>query len=280
MTAKLGSNIKSIVDALVFSNSWISLAALSIYCSTKLVLELPMVFHEGLLVFSATLIGYTILKLKGLNFDGNKSLFDLWMRRNKNSVYALLFIAVLSLLYTLSQVSFPQLVVLSFTVLISLIYMGIERFSLRSFWFFKTQLVAFVWAVFILGIALVDVWMSFQFTGLFIWFSAIFFLILSLTIPFEIRDWEVDNLALKLKTIPMVFGLKGTLILSIVHLVLALLLFLLFSPATITLITLLIVAGIVIYSLNQDSPEWKYTLLIDGLIILVYPLLLLGSMLF
>ena len=159
------------------------MAALSIYCSTKLVLELPMVFHEGLLVFSATLIGYTILKLKGLNFDGNKSLFDLWMRRNKNSVYALLFIAVLSLLYTLSQVSFPQLVVLSFTVLISLIYMGIERFSLRSFWFFKTQLVAFVWAVFILGIALADVWMSFQFTGLFIWFSAIFFLVFLFIFP-------------------------------------------------------------------------------------------------
>jgi hypothetical protein len=201
------------------------------------------------------------------------------MRQYKNSIYILLFLAGIVLLYTLSQVSFPQLLVLTFTLFTSLIYMGIERFSLRAFWFFKTQLVAFVWAVFTLGIALGDVWTSYQITGVFVWFSAVFFLILALTIPFEIRDWKVDNLAPKLKTIPMVFGLKGTLVLSIVHLILSLLIFLLFDATAIFLIPLFTLMGIVIYSLNQDSPEYKYTLVLDGLIILVFPLLYLGKQL-
>jgi 4-hydroxybenzoate polyprenyltransferase len=157
--------------------------------------------------------------------------------------------------------------------------MGIERFSLRTFWFFKTQLVAFVWAVFILGIALGDVWTLYQITGIFIWFSAVFFLILALTIPFEIRDWKVDKLVPKLKTIPMVFGLKGTLVLSLLHLILSLLIFLLFDTSSMLLIPLFTIMGIIIYSLNQDSHEYKYTLVLDGLIILVYPLLLLGKQL-
>jgi hypothetical protein len=271
--------IKPILDAFVFSNTWISLAALSIYLSTKLLFDLNPVFNELLLVFSATFIGYNVLKLKGLNFEANTSPFCLWMREHKNSIYLLLFLASLSLLYALSQVSFSQLVILTFTLLISLIYMGIERFSLRTFWFFKTQLVAFVWAVFILGIALGDVWTLYQITGIFIWFSAVFFLILALTIPFEIRDWKVDKLVPKLKTIPMVFGLKGTLVLSLVHLILSLLIFLLFDTSSMLLIPLFTIMGIIIYSLNQDSHEYKYTLVLDGLIILVYPLLLLGKQL-
>ena len=273
MASKIWILIKPSLDAFVFSNAWISLAALSIYLSTKLVFDLSPVFHEALLVFSATFIGYNLLKIKGLTFEANQSPFNLWMRRYKNSIYALILLAVLSLLYSLSQVSLSQLVVLTLTVFISLIYMGIEKFSLRAFWFFKTQLVAFVWAIFILGIALGDDWLSYQITGIFVWFSAVFFLILALTIPFEIRDWKVDKLAPKLKTIPMVFGLKGTLVLSLVHLILSLLIFLLYSATAIMLIPLFTVMGIVIYSLNQDSPEYKYTLLLDGLIILVFPLL-------
>ena len=280
MASTLWKYIKPSIDALVFSNTWISLGATSMYLSTKLLFDLAPVFYEALLIFAATFLAYNILKLRGLDFEENQSPFNLWMRRHKNSIYALMALAALAVLYTLSQIAIYQLIILSFTILISLIYIGIERFSLRAFWFFKTQLVAFVWALFILGIALANYWGTLNILAIFILFAAVFFFILALTIPFEIRDWHVDMLAPKLKTIPMIFGLKGTLILSLVHLILSLLLFLLFSFQTIILFPLFIYAGLKIYALNQDSPEWHYTTVIDGLIILIYPLLYLGNHLF
>lgn len=273
MVSKIGNLFHPIIDAIVYSNTWISLAAVSLYLSVKLLFGLAPFTYEVLLIFSATFIGYNLLKLKGLNLTANNSAFNRWMRQYKPSIYGLMLFSLLTLLYTLSQVSFHQLLVLSVTVIISLVYIGIERFNLRTFWFFKTQMVALVWAVFIMGIALAESWQDFQFVAIFVLFAAIFFFILALTIPFEIRDWKVDKLTPNLKTIPMVFGLKGTLVLSLLHLILSLFLLLLLSFKSIILIPLFTVAGIVIYSLNQDSPEYKFTLILDGLIILVYPLL-------
>jgi 4-hydroxybenzoate polyprenyltransferase len=277
MASQIWHFIKPSLDAIVFSNTWISLGALSIYFSSKLLFGLNIICYESILVFAATFLGYNILKLKGLSFKANKSPFNLWMQRFKKLIYLLLFFATAALFYTFFKASFYQLILLFFTVLISLFYIGIERFNFRAFWFFKTQLVAFVWSIFILGISWVDHLQLLNHTALLSIFAGVFFLILSLTIPFEIRDWKVDKMDSKVKTIPMVFGLKGTIRISLAHLVMSWLTFLLYTPSAISLMPILISAGVIIYWLDEDRPEFIYTLILDGLIILIFPLLWLGS---
>lgn len=280
MGSALWNRIKPSIDAIVFSNIWISLGALSLYLTCKLAFGLSVILYEAVLVFSASCIGYNLLKLKGLNLEGNQSIFNEWMRKHKFQTYFVMFLSGLGLLYALSEISFLQLFVLGLSAFFALLYLGFERFNLRSFWFLKTQIVAFVWALFILGIAMVDYYTQFNLVGQVILFASIFFFILGLTIPFDIRDWKADENDPNMRTLPMLFGLKGTLVIAILHLILAFVCALIFNFYAILLLPLLVVAIKIIYGLNTDSSEYNYTFGLDGIIILIYPLLWLGKQIF
>ena len=281
MASRLLQISKAVIDAIVFSNIWISLGALSLYASIKLFMQQGIALNEAAIVFSATFLAYNLLKLKGLNFEANQSTFNGWMRKHKFKIYAMMFGFGLIALYAFSTLNFFQLSVLGLAALVSAIYIGVERFNLRSFWFLKTQMVAFVWAIFIVGIA----FGSYNFdpslikeTYLFIalLFAAVFFLILGLTIPFDIRDWQVDSLNEKMKTLPMVFGLKGTKYLAVGHLLLSYILLYFINPSAVLLTPIYLAAVFTIIRLRQGSSEYNYTFILDGLIVLVYPMLLLS----
>lgn len=280
MASSLSRFPKLIIDAIVFSNIWISLGALSSYASVRLIIQESFLINEGALIFCATFLGYNYLKLKGLDFNANQSAFNVWMREHRYKIYAMMFGAGLTFLYALSSINFFQLLVLGLSALLSLIYAGVERFNLRSFWFLKTQLVAFVWAVFIVGVSFgtydyhpTILAETYLFMALV--FAAVFFFILGLTIPFDIRDWEVDLQDGKMKTLPMVFGLNGTKYLAYGHLILSFILFYFIDSFTSILLLLFLIAAIIITRLKSNSHEYHYTLVLDGLIVLVYPLLVL-----
>ncbi len=280
MASKFWNILKPTLDAIVFSNTWISLAALSLYLGLKLTLGLSPLFFEGVLVFSASFIAYNYLKLKGLNLEGNESVFNQWLKQYRNIVYALIVVVGFGFVYSISKISIGQLIVLAIAGLLSLIYIGVERYNLRSFWFLKTQIVAFVWAWFIMGIALVDVFTEIHFALLAVLFAGVFFFILGLTIPFDIRDWKADQHDDKMTTLPMVFGIKGTLVIALLHLLLSFICLFIYSYYAIILLPIFVIGGRRIYQLNSDSSEYAYTFFLDGLIVMVYPILWIAGFLY
>jgi len=271
MASKPWQIARPVVDVVVFSNTWISLGALSLYLSVCLAIGISPITYEALLVFSSSFIAYNLLKLKGLEDSRNTSKFHVWLRDHRILVYVLMFLASIALLYALIHISFAQCVVLALSVSFSVIYIGFERFNLRAFWFLKTQIVALVWTLFIMGIALINIYQHIPPVKLALLSAGIFFFILGLTIPFDIRDWEADKLDPKITTLPMVFGLRGTLVLSIIHLCLAFVSWLLYAYFAIVLLPIFTIAIWRIYLLKSDSKEYEYTFLLDGLIVLIYP---------
>jgi hypothetical protein len=124
MASNYWNSLKPITDAIVFSKTWISLAALSLYLSVCLGVGISPIFTEGLLIFTASFIGYNFLKLKGLNAVGNTSIFNAWLKQHKTFIYGCLFIASLGFIYGLSEVSFFQLLILLGVITLSLVYTG------------------------------------------------------------------------------------------------------------------------------------------------------------
>lgn len=275
MTSKLWQIFKPVIDVVVFSNTWISLGALSLYLAVCLAIGISPIKYEAVLIFSSSFIGYNVLKLKGLKDASNTSIFHSWLRQNRSLVYVLMFVASLGLVYALSEVSFAQILVLSFTAFLALIYIGFERFNLRSFWFLKTQIVALVWTVFIMGIALIHIFQHIPIIKLALLAAGVFFFILGLTIPFDIRDWHTDKQHPHITTLPMVFGMRGTVVLAIIHLWLAMLAWMFYSYYALVLLPIFILATWRIYRIKRESSEYVYTFFLDGLIVFIYPLLLL-----
>jgi hypothetical protein len=271
MASKPWQILRPVIDVVVFSNTWISLGTLSLYLSVCLAIGISPITYEALLVFCSSFIAYNLLKLKGLKESSNTSIFHMWLRDHRILVYVLMFLASIALLYALIHISFAQCVVLALSVSFSVIYIGFERFNLRAFWFLKTQIVALVWTLFIMGIALINIYQHIPPVKLALLSAGIFFFILGLTIPFDIRDWEADKLDPKITTLPMVFGLRGTLVLSIIHLCLAFVSWLLYAYFAIVLLPVFTIAVWRIYRLKSESKEYEYTFLLDGLIVLIYP---------
>jgi len=273
MVSKTWTYIQPIIDAIVFSNIWIALAALSLFSSVLKISNNQEEFYAALTIFSSTFIAYNFLKLKGIEHVANESVFFLWMRKYKWIVYSLLIIAFISLIVSLYHLSILQFMVGMFCAFISMIYIGYKNYNLRHFWFFKTPIVAFVWAFFIVFLAFVDILNQVAIEDVIYIFLACFLLIEGLTIPFEIRDLKVDTNAQNLKTIPMIFGIKGTKYLAIFHLLFSLLFFAAYDFKLLILSPLILIAIIVVKQLNVKSSEYLYTFILDGLIVLTYPLI-------
>jgi hypothetical protein len=92
--------------------------------------------------------------------------------------------------------------------------------GLRAIPFLKLFLIAFVWAGSSIGLLLVVHHSLWQHCAV---FASVFFFVIGITIPFDIRDVNIDES--ELKTIPQILGIKGAKILSIICLILSMGLF-------------------------------------------------------
>ena len=130
-----------------------------------------------------------------------------------------------------------------------------------------------VWVVFVLGIPLIDNYNHLPRIQLYVLCSGVFFFILGLTIPFDIRDWNADRQNPHMTTLPMLFGLRATKSISLIHLLLAIVCLLYYSYLSVILIPIFLVGAKLIYDLKRDASEYIYTFGLDGLIVMVYPVL-------
>lgn len=200
---------------LIKTNIWVAI------CFTSLLVFFQLGLYERIvsvwgIVFFGTLAIY--------NFTRIKSLHQLFQFHPENRIQIIL--TAIGLIGTLVCVilrgfelkTFLYLAVLGFvSFCYSLPFSGL---GLRTIPFLKLFLIAFVWAGSSVGLLLVVHDDLFPYKFLFI---SVFLFVMGITIPFDIRDSDSDEL--ELKTIPQVIGKNYAKLLSIITLILSGLLF-------------------------------------------------------
>ncbi|MCB9227148.1 MAG: hypothetical protein H6578_08295 [Chitinophagales bacterium] len=262
--------LKQLVDAIIFSNTWISLGALSLFLSLHIIFNLPVDYYGAITLFTATFIAYNLLKLNGVRFESNDSIFFNWLRKYKYMVFVLLGLAFISFLYCFYHLTFWQQGTYLLSSFLAVIYFGIDKYNLRKYSALKVPIVAIDWALLIVysTLHLTDYTAKTWFA-----FLAVYFLIAGLTIPFEIRDEEADTGSIYDKrTLLNRLGAQNLKILSVVHIALALSFFILIDIKLLFLLPFLLIVSAFILKLNKDSKEYAYTFILDGVLVFVCPL--------
>jgi len=271
--------IQDVFRFLVFSNYWISIAAVLYTALTvfQLNLKIPSLLYW--FVGSCTLCSYCLQRYVQLgNRKKKKSSRQYWLEGNRLHLgLTILASAILAMITGLSVLSPWQIVSCIPIVAISFIY-SIRIFGkkhakggLRDIPGIKIFMVAISW-VFLCGF--LPIWIN----GLKN-ISAVevltislekFLFIFAITIPFDIRDLQLDDL--RQRTIPQVIGIEKSIILAIALLFFATGLGWLctaYSAAVFTgLLLSYVLTAIILAFVKKETKELYYSGFIDGTIAL------------
>lgn len=243
--------IQLIDKYLIKTNIWVAICFASLLAFFQLILYRPNFYVLGI-VFFGTLSIYNFSRI------GNFQNFLILNSKYKNQII-LTFIGLAGtficvILRGFEMKTFLYLFVLGFvSFCYSLPFSGL---GLRTIPFLKLFLIAFVWAGSSIGLLLVVHHSLIQYQLLFL---SVFFFVIGITIPFDIRDRNTDEK--ELKTIPQVIGEIPSKIISVLSLILSFFLFHLeFNSfenyVTAWLITVLIALILVINSTEKRSETY------------------------
>lgn len=264
--------IKWIID----SHLWIALGAVGLTMFTLNVIGEESNTQFIALIFTATFFIYNLQSLLK------------WNRRYKDSAKRsvvglkttkiITIVSGIALLGLSFELKAKEIVLVGILGMTSLFYAAKINWSkkkksdLRSIPFIKIYLIAAVWA----GVCALLPIMHFNselFDSDYFFVAAIFLYILGITVPFDIRDLKYDRKSLK--TLPQIFGEKGSKFMAILILAGSVTIFtILFqrnyiSPNLFSLaIAILSLSLILILLSNKDRSNHFYTGLIDGTMVL------------
>jgi 4-hydroxybenzoate polyprenyltransferase len=271
---------RRVLDAVLYSSTWLALAALALTWSTFLFWRVHIPFRLGLMIFAATLFLYNIDSVlpykhgQPLMLSGRKR----WMLEHRRELLALAMVAlgVSGTLFFLDGWQHLMLF-LGHLAAISMLY-SLPVAKVRGQWralrdlpLIKVFLIAYVWAA-------VTVWVPALHLGkpLFgpvvgVLFVRRFFFILALAFVFDIRDYTKDRHT-GTRTFPGVFGVRATKWVALAALVVAGIL----PPAGVGMAKLLVLtlplvaAGLTIWYAEETRSDYYFALLTDGIMILQF----------
>lgn len=232
----------------------------------------------GLFVFSATFFTYNFQRL--IKFYQLKSVPNehmIWISKHLKQLYALIPISCLICGFSFFKIFHHNsnlLYILIFSLIISFLYVAkIRNKSLRELPYLKIHLISLVCTISVALIKLMNEnqvnWSNFSLTNCgFV--LAHYFYFVAITIPFDIRDLKYDSPTLR--TIPQVFGIKKSRIMSICLFVLYLIILLLFkttiykNPAFIlsSLLTIFLLA-----KTNDQRPDFYFSGIVESSIFIM-----------
>lgn len=260
------TRLKKIFDFYVFSNLHVALATFSL---TKIsLLEIGISANTApWFVFFSTLLAYILIRFLRLNTI--KSWFTNWFIANKNYLVFISFISLVFLVYFTFKIRLKALLILFPFVLFTVLYtFPVKRFSLREKAGIKLFLIAISWAGITVLFPLVQNYIQLRTTD-YLTFLQRFLFVFAITIPFDIRDLQYDKK--EMQTIPQVFGVKKSKILSISILILFFLLdFIKKTPNQIIITDFIIsiIAIILIYYMKVNRNKYYTSFFIEAIPIL------------
>lgn len=298
--------LKQLINLVLYGNFWIACCAVAMTLQTRMlqhnrlfsVIASNNAAHSNqesalaiiknieldalvLFIFFATLAVYALHRIIGLfrlqNFleEGRYKI----IHQFKSHIWAYAILSVSLGAYFFFQLSFDIQLVIVLPALFSLGYiipfvgLGQQRkLRLRDYGGLKIFLVAFVWAF---VTVLLPIWNAqgiYINTNLFLLFLERFIFVFAITLPFDIRDVEVD-LFNNVKTIPTIIGVSNTIYLAnallIIFMVLAWINYGRMSPFV---LVALVLSGITTMWLVAHSPKRKddyyFSGALDGTMIL------------
>ena len=209
--------LNKLVNLIVYSSLWISVCAASMVLFTYDLLEAEVVFDDYMwFIFCATLLLYAVHRIIGMakvSAFEEKGRFRV-IRQYRSHIILYGVLAALGTLYFFWLLDLSVQLWLIVPVMLSMGYVlpvfGAGR-RLRDFHMIKIFLIAAIWAVLTtsipvevitsIGAEVMDTWQSVLI------FAERFLFILAITIPFDIRDIQVDRRT-ELRTLPAILGLE------------------------------------------------------------------------
>jgi hypothetical protein len=190
--------LKSILNYLVEYNFIVALGALAMYGQTLILFDQAIEFsHYAYLLFFACLLDYNIHKLIKKQFHlSNEQLKKTVINMDSRVIILISITGIFINLFHLPSSLYLKLLMLaSITALYSLPFFIKLRYInyIKKVPFLKTSMVAFVWSYLTLNIPVEMLNIELSFAEISPLFFARFFFIAAITLPFELRDKEIDQ---------------------------------------------------------------------------------------
>jgi len=262
----LNQFLKKVLDFYVYSSIHISLCAMGMTWYSYKLFDLSVNLNYVLFIGSSTWLLYSIHRIIGIERVGayiGKGRFAI-IRSHKTHIYFYAFIAVCMSSYFFFSLDENVIYSMLIPALISLFYVsplfpGKKR--LRDLSWTKILMIAVCWSwltTFIPGQSTGD--------GL-IWGTARFFFLFGITVPFDLRDKDVDAHA-EVKTIAHYASANVLSAVAMISLVISLCLpiFVLSLPPQVIMsevIVHIVTIGMVAYTIKERH-DYAYSLLLDG----------------
>lgn len=208
-----------ITGLIINSKIYISLAALVLTMATQVQIGLNLNWHPYLfLVFFATLFEYNLFRFLGIVNNRNSQNTNL--KSKLVGFYLLVLFSVIGFIVALIKAKFIVILALAPIAGITLFYstpLGKHQkgfFKLRQVPYLKIFMIAFVWATVTVLLPVIHAEKTFDNGHILTLIMERFLFVFAITIPFDIKDMEVDKKA-GLKTIPLLIGKKKSIQLAL-----------------------------------------------------------------
>lgn len=248
---------------MVYANFWIAIGSSCLAWQMALMNGQKFTIELGLFIFFATLFSYNFQRLtrhSKKNFS-NDSLRVRWIKKHRLFLVLIAIIAAFMSLIFSFQLNIDQLIYLVVPGMISIFY-ALGTIGLRNIPGMKIVWIGLVWA-FTVGISMIPSKIDLNF-GL-IYFSTFTFIV-SLCIPFDIRDLSVDSK--KQKTIPQMIGKKWAIINALFFFSLSYVIWIYLSQNWLLIAPFVLGFLMILNVLRKKQPELYFSGLIDGQIII------------
>lgn len=276
--------IAKFIDLILYSNLFIALGALCMVWQVEWIMGVfdPysrlawFMFFSTLFVYAMhRIVGFTIIEKK----LENRRIQVIRKFQLHIIIYAI--ISALAGLYLAFQLRWETLLSLLIPTTVSILYI-VPIFGrgkrLRDLPFVKLFAIGIVWVCALVVTPLIDLEVQLQLDHYLLMIEKLFFII-GITIPFDIRDIEVDRLY-KIDTLPLHLGVTRSIRIATVLLLLAssLVGFLLirgfYNPAdTIALVLSYILTLLAVSRANRKRHDYYFAGVLDGTIIMQFALL-------
>lgn len=260
--------MRKFIQFICYSNSWISAGAASMGILYAVLFDQPMHWSLIAFLFFSTSLAYTFQRFEKLRKrEGISGERMDWMQRNPALVKFILVYSVIGALVSFIFLAPLNWVIVPVTAVISFFYaFKIKGVNLRDIPFIKIVLIGLVWAIscglmfFVEDGSLNRTAVTYSFF--------VFCYIIAITIPFDIRDVELDEEAKH--TLPQMFGVAGAKVIGVSLLIVALLLlFGLVEGFAIAIMATGVITGVLIVASDTQKDDLYFSFLVDGLLVVV-----------
>ena len=259
----------------IYSNIFVALCALSLCRISEIIMKTHN--HEiNQFVFFATLFTYNFQRLIKQDIN-KKSEKKIWVKRNKSIIIIISIISGLISGYLFLDLSLKTQIAIAFSGLICILY----PIKLRNIPFVKIFLISIIWTISSCLLLILENNITItDYTILYI--ISVLLFVFAITIPFDIRDINIDDK--KIKTIPMIFGIKKSKSISVCSLLITMIIYVylfyknqLYEPHLFSIFIALFITAILIIKSHENKNIMYFSFWIESTSLIFYLILYLSS---